>query len=242
MTDYAITSFSPKGYKLYGKQFLEGFLATWDLPILVHYEGTPPDLASKHPDRLICLDLEDDIDRAKFIQEHSRTYQDHPWDYRTQPFRFCHKVFALTGWRPEDCERLFWIDADVICKQKPDMAALMPAGKVLTYLGRDSGPIRHSECGFVGYDTRDERIVRMLMDMRDVFTSGNLFALPHTEWHDSAIFDLCRKRSGLTEADWLNLNKVGEGIHPWKTSILQQWMEHHKGPGRKKAAYGSHLP
>lgn len=206
------TSFSPQGYELYGKRFLEGFLRYSNFPIYVYHENSEPDL--KGP---IYKNLFQQNELMEFLK-------DCPPDgmnYRFQANRFARKVFAVTNTKEADW--WIWIDADVEVFGPINEAFLdkvCPDGYDGSYIGRRDW--HHSECGFVGY--RGEETLKRL---RRVYTSGELFALD--EWHDSFVFDCVRT------GKWFDIAHNIGGMHPWPDTALGSVMTHFKGPRAKHA-------
>lgn len=232
---YAVTTFSPAGFEVYGRNFIETFLAHWDVPLFCFFEGKePPRLLHS---RLNWQALDRDQDRAEFIRLYSGPeFNLGPAHPNSQSIRFCHKVFAITQMLLTG--RMLWIDADVetVATVNDDaLQEILPRDASLSFLGRRNWP--YSECGFVGYNLNDPKVVAMLKDMRFVYTSGELFKRPQNCWHDSATFDYCRKRSGIPEQRQCNLTRQENGINPWPCSVLGKYMRHHKGPAGKMRAY-----
>jgi hypothetical protein len=75
-----ITTFSPRGYEVYGKRFIESFAKYWpDSPVrlFIYYEGVKPSDAVSWAD---WRSLDDDADRLKFMAQFQDP-TDHVWDY-----------------------------------------------------------------------------------------------------------------------------------------------------------------
>jgi hypothetical protein len=231
----AVTTFSRQIWDFYGREFVLGWIKhAPDVPLACYHESQPdPSLP------VAWRNLDDDPDRKAFIAKHSRDAEKVglPSDYRSQSIRFCHKVFAVTdAARKSTADWLVWIDCDVQMKGKPDLARVLPEGKDLAFLWRSWS---HSECGFVGYRLTEPKVRLMLEDMRLCYTSGEIFALPKSKWHDSAIFDVCRLRSGVPHARWNSLSSTPHLRDVWDSSPLADWADHNKGPRRKEDAYGA---
>jgi hypothetical protein len=230
----AVTTFSPRGYALYGRRFVESFLAHWNIPLVAYYETEPPDIRDE---RLIVRDLDLDDDRARFLRRYDRAeFRGAPGDYATQAIRFCHKVFALTSPVPS-ARWLLWIDADVetFAPVTPDiLRTLCPEGFSLSYLGRQGG--QHSETGFMACRLEDPSVVAMLASLRQMYTSGALFALDARERNDASLFD--RARTCVPADKQWSLSAGCAETHVWPRSTLGRVMHHWKGLVRKKAAYG----
>ena len=224
----ACTSFSPKGYEVYGRRFLESYLAFWPTEIVVFYEGQKPDLKS---DRVLYLDLLQDPEFREFQSEYGYWGTN---DYRLAATKFSPKVFSITSNRIPEWEWLIWIDADVVTKRLIDdrfFEETCPGGYTGAYLGRMEWD--HSECGFVSY--RKQYFGKeFLEDFRSLYTTGGLFSLP--QWHDSYAFDYIREQN--ENYRFHNLSDKIPGNHVWPHTILGEYMDHQKGPKLKTEIYG----
>jgi len=238
MRPTVVTTFSPQGYQCYGRAFVQSFLQQEKEALLVCYHESM-DVDQIAPN-LEWRNLDADMDRKQFIAEHGSDpakvsdarFPNH------QSIRFCHKVFAIThaarlkrsGW-------LVWLDSDVVITGKPEWDDVLPATASLAFLGRPH--YAYTECGFVGYQLDDQRVQKMLEDMRSYYVSGEIFTRPDRDHHDSRCFDICRERSGIPNDRQHNISRNKLGTHVWPLTPLQKWSTHNKGPGRKRSAYGS---
>jgi hypothetical protein len=165
----AITTFSPRGYELYGHRFVETFLRHWSIPLVAFYEHERPEI--RHP-RLILRDLDLDADRRSSLERYGvPAFRGTSDDFATQAIRFCHKVFAFTSPAATSRWRL-WLDADVETHAPvtPDLVrSFCPEGYTLSYLGRTD---MASETGFIACCVVDARVVAMLAELRRLYTSG----------------------------------------------------------------------
>ena len=245
-----VTSFSPEGYDLYGQRFIESYRDTGnEQKLVVYVEGQDQleKVAMASPD-VIVRDLLavrgvgtmlDEMGKNKYMRGMTETpdgQEFHTW--RLDAFRYSRKVFAfhhaITEEMDHDGDRyLFWVDADVVFKSRlPDEMGkiLMPMENGLCYLGRAK---MHSETGFVGVDTKKPRLNHFLATYWGLYATG---AFSHLrEWHDCYVFDVARILSCIQAHD---LTTDHDSLYPWDTSVLSQWMEHHKGPARKHDVYG----
>lgn len=231
-----VTTSSHAGYQCYGRRFVEGYLLHIPSRPLSYYHESFPGIDQIGPN-LTWRNLDHDADRQRFIAENIANPErvGSNLDPNSQSIRFCHKVFAVTDAAfKSKADWLVWVDADVEWRATPDWESVLPAGASLAFLGRAG---LYTECGFVGYRVSDGRVLRMLEDMRRYYTTGEIFTRPKTDWHDSKCFDICRLRSGVPMERQHNLSPV-HGTHVWPTSPLAKFSVHHKGPGRKRGAYG----
>lgn len=226
-----VTTFSPHGYLVYGKSMLESFGKHWpeDVKLYVYYEGEkPPDAI----ERAEWLPLDQDKDRERFMLR----WHDHPFDYRQQPVKFSHKVFAVTR-APRETDWLIWLDGDVETTAPVThefLKSILPDGVVAVFLGREWWV--HTESGFLAYRLSDDG--RKFLDlMRAAYRNGMFMRLRHQ--HDCAVFDYLRH-------EWRNRAKFhdlgadysGPGLDVMAKSALGKVMWHNKGEARKKHAYG----
>lgn len=239
----AVTSFSPRGWEVYGKKFVDSFLQHWDIPLLCYHESQQQPFRHQ---RLYWFNLDYDSDRAAFIKRNSTPVKiGVRTDPNEQSIRFCHKVFAITNHEIESRWRI-WIDADVVTHHAVNedaLADLCPENASLAFLGRTqalwTGQKPYPECGFVAYRTEDERVQAMLSRMRSLYVTDELYKLgPHCQ-HDSYVFDYCRQQSGIPPQEQANLSAGLDGLHVWPRTVLGKFMTHAKGELRKHEAYGT---
>jgi len=253
-----VTSFSPAGYKDYGKRFIEGFIKHWpkDALLAVFYEGERPGIDD---DRIWYLDLREDKDLQDFILRYggnpkARGIRDGVRNFRFDALRFAPKIFALTSPLLPTSSWRVWIDADVETRAKiPDafFSKLLRTEATAVYLGRPKSVFRTSECGFVAYRATSPSGRQFLADFRLNYTTGKIFDMP--EWHDSFVFDALRsayedvgcKFTNLA-ADWYSQQtgpmSFEEHGHPWPHTKLGEYLIHHKGPAGKETAISFEQP
>lgn len=249
MSIAVVTTFSEAGYRSYGRRFLDSLLKHSDVEIAAYHEQEP---WSGSEDAVKWWALSDDEEWKTFVDTNSKDPEKvgTPADFNGQSIKFCHKVFAVTreAFRSK-AEWLVWMDADVMVHASPNWEAALPHDKSLVYLGREAvskegwtvnkvwRPIC-TETGFVAYRLTDGRVLDMLNDMRRVYTSGELYTWPKTDWHDAKVFDVCRERSRVPPDRWHNLSANVKGTDVWPHTVLAKWSTHQKGPARKLKAYG----
>lgn len=228
MKHIACTSFSPKGYEVYGKKFLETFLEYWPIEIAVFYEGQKPGIRDS---RVFYYDLLEDDEFTEFQSEYGYF---HGKDYRLMATKFSPKVFAKTSPLRPKCDWWIWVDADVVTFKKIDerfFQETCPAGFTGSYLGRTTW--HHSETGFVSYNLNLGG-KEFLEDLRALYTTGAIFS--HKEWHDAWLFDRVREQN---ENMWFrNLSYEIKENHPWGATVLGEYTRHQKGPELKLREYG----
>lgn len=230
-----VTTFSPKGYEVYGRKMIESFAEYWptNVRLLVYYEGERPKDAH---DRAEWIPLDAYGERQKFIAANSHRPDD-PLDYRFRVIRYCHKVFAqVLAWHLiERDTHLLWLDADTVTvnliNREVMTKLLPPEGKIASYLGRPYHT--HTETGFIAYGLEAGEF---LAEMERVYLSGEVFKLP--QWHDCMVFDHARRQYERQGKRFHNLcpNAIGLGV--FEQSPLAPVIRHNKGAERKEHAYG----
>ncbi len=253
-----ITSFSEAGYEEYGKRFIEGFLEKWEdesLTVYVEGDATRGKIIRDFKEygsgtlpsvRLTVFDLLKDQDFVKFVELLAKSdplYQGRMRDpntgkelynFRYDAHKFFRKVYAVTKYAKkrtevEDFQNFAWLDADVVFTRKvpEDFLNTLLAGHGVAYLGR---PHLYSETGFIAWDPTHRDFELFMRLYRDTFLNGSFRLL--TEWHDCQVFDFVRE---TLEYDGRNLAKGCDPNHPFVYSLLGTYMDHLKGPERKKA-------
>lgn len=232
-----VTTFSPRGYEVYGRRMLRTFTQWWpdDVDLYVFYEGERPSDAT---DRAMWISLDKDQDRAEFIRTHNEPKQERVsnWqDYYTQcVVTYCHKVFAMTS-VPVEKGRLFWIDGDtetIDFVTHDYLASLLPVGYICSFLDR---PYKHTETGFLGFNLNEKWGRNFLRDLRRVYTSDDIMKLP--EKHDCAAFDYVRAMYEEAAFKFYNLCPGAKGLDVFSQSPLHKVFRHNKGPRGKTQAY-----
>ncbi len=228
-----VTTFSEQGFDVYGRRMIETFHQHWpdDIDLYVYYEGKKPE-GFWWP---IWYPLDEDKDRRRFLA----THQDHFSDYRRQPIKFCHKVFAVSSVPRQNLDWLIWLDGDVVTKTTVThefLASIMPDYACATYLGRRWWA--HTEAGFLAYNLNQGGGL-LLDDMRRFYTTDQLRTL--FQQHDCAVFDYCRQSMEHHGAKFHDLGEgyKGPGLDVMANSALAPYLHHNKGPKRKLEAYGA---
>lgn len=239
MNTIACTTFSPRGYQLYGERFISSFLKHWDIPLNVWVEQP---LRREHP-RLTQILLPNDHDYRQFLRiwdkEPFRGDDSFP---NGQLIRFGHKVFAMTGDQGCEWDRLIWLDADVetIAPVNQDaLDELCPCDVDVCYLGRSHLKVSWPETGFLCF--QGEMGKHLLWNMRELYVSGQITELPRNYWHDAAAFEVYRKKlkGRIKEFNLSAGVRPEDGLHVWPLTLLGKYMTHQKGPARKLHVYGA---
>lgn len=234
MTYSVVTTFSEKGYEIYGGRMVETFAQFWpaDVPLYVYYEGKKPPDAS---DRATWMPLDADTDRQRFMSKYTDT---DPRDYRTCVVRYSHKVWAMTGC-PRTADNLIYIDGDVVTIAPVTHGMIKgvcpDVGQVCSFLDRPQQ--RHTETGFLAFRLNSPTGWDFLDEFRRMYTGGDIFNL--SELHDCMAFDYVRRKFQRAGHKFKNLCPGARGLSVFEQSRLNDFMIHNKGPERKIRAYGA---
>lgn len=232
-----VTSWSPRGHKQYGKNFLRSFRANWPshVTLRVYYEGE-----GNNPAGSDGRDLLQVRSCSEFLSRHKNdltvcgkeVYQDRFWkgaairngyNFRFDAYKFARKVFAIA-----DCARemqwsgkLFWIDGDVqTIARVPDdfLNRMLPDDAAVSYLAR---PDYHSECGFVGFELSSAR--KFIETFERIYDKDEFF--DYQEWHDSWVFDRVLEK---IKPPTFRIPHSSRS-QPFDHSPLALYMRHYKG-------------
>lgn len=237
-----VTTFPNTMFEVYAKKMMQSFVQFMpkEVPLLVQLDDdTLYPIVDKllRPQDGVCVGWEKD--HKEFVERNKG--KDDPQDYRKQPVRFCHKVFAIKRaldaamrQRTHDATTapryLIWIDADVIINRPvsiQDIEACLPKqGDAVSYLGRKDWP--HSECGWLAYDLENggDNYINCIVDK---YRTDAIFKC--AQWDDSWIFDEVNREWRHTRTD---LSPKAIGLDAWEASPMAAWSTHYKGPLAKQ--------
>ena len=241
------TTFNKKGYDEYGRNMLASFKNNLpkDTCLLCYVDG----FKAENHEGVFFKDLHkssaniNDFKR-KFSQFEKangilRSQEGRvEYNYNYDAIKFCHKVFCIThALMNVNTRYAFWIDGDTVCKKEiPEgfFQSFLSNGEYICYLGRIH---MYSECGFIGFDTHNPVNQHFVTVYEDIFNTGDVFVL--SAWHDCVAFDEVRnvfEREGFITSN--NISGIHSNtMHPFVNSILGNYMDHLKGPRRKKAGH-----
>ncbi len=234
-----ITGWSPRGWEVYGRKFLDSFCWHWDADThLVIYVEERMELPACARGRPIEQRLVKDIPGASWALQHFDTpmcrgrvvtpgWKERAvaagYNWRWDAWKFCRQgLIPLHAAQHGDAGLLLWLDGDVEMTSRVPLGfaeKLLPPGFDFAYLGREP---KHSEIGFQLY--RVPEAMPLLQKFSDLYSTGAITA--EKEWHSAYAFDLARKRS--PEVRGYNMTPGGSG-DVWTTTILQRYMRHLKG-------------
>lgn len=245
MTIAVITTFPNSSIDVYAKRMVQNYMQFWpkEIPLLIQLDD---DLLAQ---QVLSYCRPQDAVAVGWTKEHAEFIarnksKDDPQNYRFQPTRFCHKIFAINkaldsivaqkqagGLAPR---YLVWMDADVIT-QRPvtfqDVEACLPIeGNAVATLGRKDWP--HSECGWMAFDLENggDRIICALLN---AYLTDRI--LKEEQHHDSWMFDVLVKELGIKVT---NLTPNAPGLDVWQFSPMGKWSIHYKGPQAKSTLAG----
>ena len=156
------------------------------------------------------------------------------YNYRLDAVKFANKSFA-TAHAARSCGTRFlvWLDADSVTLRavpRDLVASLIGDETFVAYFGRE---FTHTETGFLAFDLSRPNAAEFFDAVRNVYLSGEVFRL--REWHDCEVFDVVR--AVLSAQGRITSRNISQGdtIHPIANSVLGEYIDHLKGPERKKA-------
>jgi hypothetical protein len=220
-----VTTFSPKGYKQYGKRFIETYKQFCDYPLIVYVED---DLKIEGVDVRSLYDIPGCsmfLDVIKDFKPNMNVAN----GYRMNVDKFCRKVFAMTDIGLTYKGKFAFIGADTTFHKKVPNGLLdtLIEDKYMAYLGRKKV---HSETDFIAFNT-EHSINQLFMKLFiSTYTTGAFQSLKY--YCDSDVFDHLRV---LLNTPSNNLNVCGDERHPFVNSVLGEYADHMKGPLRKKS-------
>jgi hypothetical protein len=235
MPTTVVTGFSPGGYNLYGKQFIETF-----------HQFAPPgyDLmvysAKKIPMPRGRYVLHEQLNGAhEFVEKYGDKPEYHGkkavpgwrpkdekagYSYRHDAIRFCWQLFYMdhaANWLP-DGDLMAWFDGDVVFKEQIPTSFIettLAGGCDLAYLGRTS----HTELGY--WAVRLNSMTREFISaIGRLYRSGQVFRLE--EWHSAYVFDTARQIFYIGKEN--NMTPGCKG-NVWDKTPLAEFSTHLKG-------------
>lgn len=231
------------GYVQYGRDFIDRFLRHWptNFRLRVYAEEFVVDAVDS---RVEVVDLLDQVSGLReFRRRHAAVAASNgifgdSYNYRFDAVRFSNKAYVVADAAESGRARyLVWLDADTLTFQDvPSNVVRSILGEVysMAYLGRFG---EHSEAGFLAFRLDAPGIKEFFAALRGVYELDEVFSA--REWHDSHIIDCIRMTmAGFSGLKARNMNIHG-ARHPFVNSAPGLFMDHKKGPTRKKAGRSS---
>lgn len=226
-----VTSWSKKGYDLYGQRMLES-ARRCGVEHLMFVASEDP-----HADRNTALDLEPlkrNLSDARYRKAAPRN--------QAAYLRWGAKVLALHAGMKVAKDRgvdwLVWLDGDTEWTQGPSQGwwdKVLPADCAVSALLRD-GMGWEAETGFVGYRMGSAFAWSLIESMYDLYSTGAVFDMP--QWWDGAVFSHLLPKHVPAHAIHNLAPEHPVSIHVWPESPLGICLKHNKGVGRKASASG----
>lgn len=233
-----LTSFSPKGYELYGKRFLESFVENWPCKVIVYHEGQPD---FQH-EKVIYKPLDDVFGYQAFIQYCNRNpvfsgQTPMGYNYNYDAAKFCKKVFAQFDALKNNKGKAIWLDGDTFTKEPvtEEWVNDLFDDTAVSYLARAGF---HCESGYVGFDTAHREFQEFFERYENVYRRGHIFKLKR--WHDCEALDWAIAQSNVKVKNLSEFFKIPpdrkmdlEDLDVFGKSVLGQKMEHLKGSRKR---------
>lgn len=230
-----ITSFTPRCYETYAKNFVDSFKKHWPEKVSLYlylHEGLR--IKGAH-----CFDLDQLEPSASFLKRHKRNREvqgrkpSKQWlareraegySFKYDAYKFGRKVFALAdaARRLDRDTKLMWFDADVVTLTKVTM------DNVAQYLP-DDVPISHlenvgdlTELSFVGYNLACDETHEFLNALEQRYASDTF--MQYQYWDDGHQWEylMAEMKPRVQVLGW-------KKAHPFELSVLGEHMVHMRG-------------
>lgn len=226
-----VTTLSAKLYDEYGYKFFETY--NWPFDLFVYSEDI-----SKIPQKdVVIKNIFNQVPQCKeFIYRNkNKPVKNTGNGYLHDAVRFCYKVYSYTDQIifNDNYEGLICIDADSIFYNPINVNFIKQEihkdDCMMSYLGRG---LVYSECGFLYFNLKHKDTLDYAKFMQNMYNTDSVYNL--AEYHDSYVWDYAREKFQY-ERGTLN-NNIGDGMpgHVQARSVLGEFYDHIKGPGRKK--------
>lgn len=235
-----VSGFSPEGYRLYGRRFMQTFHEFWpsEVKLRVYTEEAVDVPRGGLRSLWACPGIREFLERHKSTPEKNGRACVRGWAPKDIAKGYCYRFDAVKFSRQcviphsaaeeeEDGEILVWLDADTLTyKTIPrDFVESFIHNRDLCFLGRNGN---HSEIGFWAVRL-NARTREFLTKLAEAYIKDHVFR--QREWHSAYVFD--QVRALCPTLDQHNLTPKGFS-HVWFQTPLGQYMDHLKGDRRKK--------
>jgi len=230
-----VTTFSKKGYNLYGKRMIGSFESHWPkgINLYAYYEK---DMPNQNSSRITYINLHEACpELVDFKRRHKENlpangHKKGEYNYRWDAVKFSNKVFCIYhAAQTIDSDILVWIDADTQTSgwvSYKFLYRMLPPKKYCSYIGRKN---RHSECGFMMFNLKHKKNKEFMEKYRDCYLNDKVFK--QKQWHDSWIFDVIRKKVD----DGKSFHDLTPGVKYLNfDKLMAKRMVHFKGSASKK--------
>jgi hypothetical protein len=227
-----ITSFNEHYYNLIGKDSLESWLTYWpeNLTLTCYVEEFKlPKLK-----RIKQIDFSE-LDPAYEIFQHTKGIGGQERKFAKKSFSFIHAMFN------SNADRIIWLDADVITKQKLPLELLMsilPENVLSTHMGvtyltaKDGTPGRWfvPETGFFAVNTKHSDFLNFRNEYRRHFIEQDSTNL--RRFYDNDVYGYVFEKLGSAGLDLCKDFKKPYKT-PMKHTVLGDYLDHYKAKHSK---------
>lgn len=237
----AVTCYNTTGFYETANLLINGFIKFWpqEAHLTVYIDDPIPE-SDLILDSRVSYKILNQKDLLSFKERHrdnleanglGRHAESGGKNYRYDAVRFSHKVFALIQFLEEsDTDLLVWLDGDSRTHtqiQTQDVLSWCPNEKFAGYLAR---PWLYTETGFHIFNTKHSIAKRFFYEWKSYYTNDTIFKL--NMWTDCHTYDDAKKK--FDDKHWHNLSPPFKNNHPFINGPLGQFMDHMKGPRKKK--------
>lgn len=237
----AVTCFSLQGWRETGGLLVNGFIQNWPKEArLTVYVDDPIPKKDLIRDERVSYKILNQKDLIDFKNRHANNSEANGLgkhainggkNYRYDAVRFSHKVFALFQFLEEsETDFLIWLDGDSRTHSLVgirDIESWCPPGKFAGYLAR---PWLYTETGFHIFNMNHAIANDFLNAWRQYYIDDSIFKLEM--WTDCHTYDAAKSK--FDDSHWYNLSPPIKNNHPFINGPLGQFMDHMKGPRKKK--------
>lgn len=237
----AVTCYSLNGFRETGSLLVNGFIQFWpqEARLTVYVDDPIPKRELIRNPR-VTYKILNQKDLMEFKERHRRNLEANGLgkytkngekNYRYDAVRFSHKVFALFQFLEEnETDLLIWLDGDSrthsVIKVK-DVLSWCPESKFAGYLAR---PWLYTETGFHIFNMSHPIAKDFLNTWKQYYLDDSIFKL--SMWTDCHTYDAAKSK--FDDTLWHNLSPPIKNNHPFINGPLGQFMDHMKGPRKKK--------
>ena len=237
----AVTCYNLSGFRETGSLLISGFIQYWpnETHLTVYVDDPIPknELIRHHR---VTYKILNHKDLLEFKARHANNLEANGLgkrsdngakNYRYDAVRFSHKVFALFQFLEEkETDTLIWLDGDSRTHSRVTMNNIdswCPEGKFAGYLAR---PWMYTETGFHIFNVNHSIAQDFLNSWKQYYLDDSIFSLDM--WTDCHTYDAAKTK--FDDAHWFNLSPPIKNNHPFINGPLGEFMDHMKGPRKKK--------
>lgn len=237
----AVTCYSLQGWRETGALLVNGFIKNWPADTyLTVYVDDPIPKKDLIRDERVKYQILNQKDLLEFKRRHANNPEANGLgkhnikggkNYRYDAVRFSHKVFALFQFLEEnETDFLIWLDGDSRTHSPvtiPNIESWCPNEKFAGYLAR---PWLYTETGFHIFNMNHAIAKDFLDAWKQYYIDDSIFKL--NMWTDCHTYDAAKTK--FDDKHWHNLSPKLKNNHPFINGPLGQFMDHMKGPRKKK--------